>query len=662
MLRLLLAAPLLAGLCFTPPSLANAASPEDPLASGPGAEMLRHVPHEARFCARVSSLDELRRFWSLLSANNPEIPPELDVDTLIGSVWSIDLEALDPSLPALLYTLEPESGDSSYFVAFLPTRDAKRLHRSLEYDLEFGGQTLARLNEHYMVLTDAPGMLDLELADAPLVARLEPGVYSMVVDAREMAPDVAELVAALPAMEMMARMELATWGFGPDLTAELATLVGTLSGGVKALAEDLAFATMTMALETEVAHFDLTFELDEAAAWTRDYASAPVPQAELAALMDGGSMLSMATSAGLGAWLEAAWPTVEAEARWTMGEPEEPLALDVLAAGRELVALGALFGGATVGTVDFDEVGFGAELWTTNVSGAELERAFRELFDGALGGFGFGLAEDAERWRATFDPERFLDHVGADRPGPEDVAAEVAAVVDDLPTFAFKDRPDTAGGLAIGRPTSSGRTSGPLRHALARVGDDAEYLVLHAQLLRCFEAELVASFEAIFGPGLSAAEREELFTMDMPFALYAAFDGRQLRLGMAAPAEGGARANQLLAHAAHYNPSAATLAAFEADVLPIFEETCTGCHGARRQREGLRVDSVEGLLAGSDWGPVLVPGVPEESYLVELIQLPLHDEYHMPPRKKRQLTPDQIETIVSWVRSMEAAPSGPAPR
>ena len=59
---------------------------------------------------------------------------------------------------------------------------------------------------------------------------------------------------------------------------------------------------------------------------------------------------------------------------------------------------------------------------------------------------------------------------------------------------------------------------------------------------------------------------------------------------------------------------------FEARVRPILVEHCIACHGPRKQESGLRLDSRAGLLKGNDAGPVVVPGQPEESPLIEAVR------------------------------------------
>lgn len=54
---------------------------------------------------------------------------------------------------------------------------------------------------------------------------------------------------------------------------------------------------------------------------------------------------------------------------------------------------------------------------------------------------------------------------------------------------------------------------------------------------------------------------------------------------------------------------------FEADVLPILNAHCLQCHGGVHQRGGLDLRSHESAVKGSETGPVVVAGKPDESLL-----------------------------------------------
>ena len=89
------------------------------------------------------------------------------------------------------------------------------------------------------------------------------------------------------------------------------------------------------------------------------------------------------------------------------------------------------------------------------------------------------------------------------------------------------------------------------------------------------------------------------------------------------------------------------LAFFESKVRPVLVEHCYKCHSAEAEKEkklkaDLFVDSREGLLAGGESGPALVPGKPKESLLMKLIH-----ENEMPPKGK--LPEAAVADLTKWI-------------
>src|SRR5262245_50977102 len=77
-------------------------------------------------------------------------------------------------------------------------------------------------------------------------------------------------------------------------------------------------------------------------------------------------------------------------------------------------------------------------------------------------------------------------------------------------------------------------------------------------------------------------------------------------------------------------PSAAQIEYFETKVRPLLAEHCYSCHGTKKQSAGLRFDTIAGLKAGADDGPVIVPGDPAKSRLVKSVKR--EGDYPMPPK------------------------------
>jgi len=82
---------------------------------------------------------------------------------------------------------------------------------------------------------------------------------------------------------------------------------------------------------------------------------------------------------------------------------------------------------------------------------------------------------------------------------------------------------------------------------------------------------------------------------------------------------------------------------FANDVYPILRSRCLNCHGGERISEGLSVATYEALMAGSKNGPVLLPGDPQNS---ELVQVIVSGEM---PKRGPKLTPQQIQIIIDWI-------------
>jgi mono/diheme cytochrome c family protein len=86
---------------------------------------------------------------------------------------------------------------------------------------------------------------------------------------------------------------------------------------------------------------------------------------------------------------------------------------------------------------------------------------------------------------------------------------------------------------------------------------------------------------------------------------------------------------------------------FETKVRPVLANNCLACHGASKMG-GLRLDSRQGLVAGGTDGPVIVPGHPEESVLIQAI-LKKDVRFKMPPAG--QLSSGEIDSLTAWVKN-----------
>ena len=82
---------------------------------------------------------------------------------------------------------------------------------------------------------------------------------------------------------------------------------------------------------------------------------------------------------------------------------------------------------------------------------------------------------------------------------------------------------------------------------------------------------------------------------------------------------------------------------FEAEVLPILEKHCTECHSEENAELGLKLDTYEGLMAGSDYGTVVEAGDADGSLLVDMIAA------GDMPEDGDAMPADELEVIKTWI-------------
>ncbi|MDO8672587.1 MAG: c-type cytochrome domain-containing protein [Dehalococcoidia bacterium] len=89
---------------------------------------------------------------------------------------------------------------------------------------------------------------------------------------------------------------------------------------------------------------------------------------------------------------------------------------------------------------------------------------------------------------------------------------------------------------------------------------------------------------------------------------------------------------------------------YSKDIQPIFAQYCVRCHGQNVAENGLRLDSYEGVMKGTQFGPVVVPGQPGSSTVAYLIQGISSEKIAM-PHQQPQLTPNRIQNIIYWIQA-----------
>ncbi|MGO8766316.1 MAG: c-type cytochrome domain-containing protein [Limisphaerales bacterium] len=100
-------------------------------------------------------------------------------------------------------------------------------------------------------------------------------------------------------------------------------------------------------------------------------------------------------------------------------------------------------------------------------------------------------------------------------------------------------------------------------------------------------------------------------------------------------------------------PPASTKAGvtYDTDIKPIFDSSCLRCHtSTKNPKAHLALDSLAGVLKGSENGPVIVPGDSSKSILVKAVAH-VGDPFSWMPKgfNTKKLSDDQIGLIRAWI-------------
>jgi WD40 repeat protein len=99
---------------------------------------------------------------------------------------------------------------------------------------------------------------------------------------------------------------------------------------------------------------------------------------------------------------------------------------------------------------------------------------------------------------------------------------------------------------------------------------------------------------------------------------------------------------------------AASTPSFSAEVAPILQKNCFGCHSGATKMGGLVVERFDLLMKGGAHGPVIVPGKSGESRLVLMLEGKIQPRM---PFGTDPLSASDITTIKLWIDAGGAGPS-----
>ena len=90
-----------------------------------------------------------------------------------------------------------------------------------------------------------------------------------------------------------------------------------------------------------------------------------------------------------------------------------------------------------------------------------------------------------------------------------------------------------------------------------------------------------------------------------------------------------------------------TATVYEKAVEPILLDKCVSCHGPKKIKGNLQLDTKEHIQKGGKDGNVF--DLTGDASIIERMHLPLTEEKHMPPDGKPQLTPSEIMILQKWI-------------
>lgn len=94
---------------------------------------------------------------------------------------------------------------------------------------------------------------------------------------------------------------------------------------------------------------------------------------------------------------------------------------------------------------------------------------------------------------------------------------------------------------------------------------------------------------------------------------------------------------------------------YTTQIKPILARHCAGCHGAKKQQVGLRVDTGRGLLEGGDSGPAVIAGDSAKSLLIHALT-GTEGASQMPPEGEK-LGETEIGVIRQWIDQGAKSPA-----
>lgn len=611
-------------------ALAQAEAPTNPIP----ASVLAHVPAEAVVCVQVASQHDLRRALRGLWGDPETAAFDFEGWLEESPFYADPAPMFDPARSMLTFTTSLDFRRTPILYAIIAT------HNPEAAVARFDGSDLLSvvdLGEGYIGLTEDPRGFPTSATPSELPLGLGTGLVDVALRVDdELAGyiELAKFAIRSTLAETVAEIEQDAEAHPATTNASLAFLDAS-GGAALGILDGFEGARFSIGTSGGRAQAELELQWKPDSPLAQRLATAELDFADLVLELDRHAGLGLATNLDLAGALDAGreplfdlldalveqlgdempapdgWPNAAAAA---LDVSEAMLiAYDALAVlgGGVVAQLGDAPGEITLAATAFDET------------------AWRHAFEDWLANpmaHSFGFVAKGEL-QLGFDRARFEEHWSEDQTALKMASALEAYLASPL-DLGVKRR-GALRGVFAGAP--SGEVDGTVTALAERVAPGSAALLGHINmdaLARLFSSRPFADL---------AGRGEQL-------AASLTHDGTRTRLAVAL--DNAALADLLRAEKERTTPD------FARDVLPLFERACTNCHGERRQKEGLRLDSLAGVRAGSEWGAVIEPGMADASVLVQALRAPLDDDLHMPPPNKTQLTRAEIERIAAWVDSL----------
>ena len=98
---------------------------------------------------------------------------------------------------------------------------------------------------------------------------------------------------------------------------------------------------------------------------------------------------------------------------------------------------------------------------------------------------------------------------------------------------------------------------------------------------------------------------------------------------------------------------------YASQIKPILKARCYACHGALKQKAGLRLDTGGSIRQGGDGGPAIAPGQSTASLLIERVTE--SDPAQRMPPEGPPLTSEQVALLRAWIDQGAGSPADERP-